>query len=82
MGVKVVRATADIPHHFQSQMVKDRGHQAAVCGCSSHYLQGGGDSVAAALQAAQFYYTKFQCQLNSFYGRLNYEAHGRCMREH
>jgi len=40
MGVKVVRATADIPYYFQSQMVKGRGHQAALGGCSSHHFQG------------------------------------------
>jgi len=33
IGTKVVRATADIPHHFQGQKVKGQGHQAALGGC-------------------------------------------------
>jgi len=42
IGAKVVHATGDIPHHFQGQKVKGQGHQAALCGCTSHHLQGGG----------------------------------------
>jgi len=50
IGMKVVRATADIPHQFQGQTVKGQGHQAALGGCSIiHQLQGTGHIVAAAL---------------------------------
>jgi len=38
----MVRATADIPHQFRVQKVKDQAQPAALGGCSSHHLQGAG----------------------------------------
>jgi len=50
IGMKVVRATADIPHHFQGQKIKGQGHQAALGAVQVTTSRGRGHIVAAAQQ--------------------------------
>ena len=60
--MKVVRTTADVPHHLQSQNVKGQGHQTDVTENQPYRnFQGAGHIEAEALQAVQLVNSCFVC---------------------